>query len=329
MNRHALSPLLLCLGMISAAPALAYITYPVATLGRLTESTYITVIRVENVSREKGVIIYRKVRDLKGKYPKDVIKHVFDLKNTPAHKGPGDVPIRLNEKDWQYALQWAEAGKTAVMFTLKYDPYGDFGHTYVDGLWYASMCPRRDWEFWYAIYADPALLSRWHCGTPTELVSAVETMLAGKTAILPVLVGGTRDDLRAGRGKTQGLRVAVAIRDYNPGRDLVVQASEKVAVPYLIKLLQDPNRDSRVLACRELGALGPDAKDAVPTLAEAVRNDASGTVRMCAADALVRIGPESKIALPALEAALKDQRLAKRPEVVTKIGEAYKKLKAS
>ena len=51
------------------------------------------------------------------------------------------MPIRPDEKDWQYALQWAEPGKTAVMFTLKYDPYGDFGHTYIDGCWYATMCP--------------------------------------------------------------------------------------------------------------------------------------------------------------------------------------------
>ena len=45
-------------------------------------------------------------------------------------------------------MDWAEAGKTAVIFSLKYDPYGDFGHTYIDGCWYATMCPQRDWDFW-------------------------------------------------------------------------------------------------------------------------------------------------------------------------------------
>jgi hypothetical protein len=120
------------------------------------------------------VIIYRKVRDLKGQYPRDRIRHAFDLKNTPPHKGSGDVPVRPDEKDWRHATGWAEVGKTAVIFSLKYDPYGDFGHTYIDGCWYATMCPERDWDFWWAIYADAALLTRWHCGTPAQLAGAVE-----------------------------------------------------------------------------------------------------------------------------------------------------------
>ena len=56
---------------------------------------YITApVQVEKFNREKGVIIYRKVRDLKGQYPKDRIRHAFDLQNTPLHKGLGDVPVR-------------------------------------------------------------------------------------------------------------------------------------------------------------------------------------------------------------------------------------------
>jgi hypothetical protein len=210
-----------CVLGASAPPARAYITAPVPTLGQLCDSTYVTVVRVDKVNREKGIIIYRKVKDLKGEYPRDTIKHVFDLKNTPAHKGPGDVPVRPDAKDWKYALEWAGPGKTAVLFTLKYDPYGDFGHTYIDGCWYATMCPRRDWEFWYSIYSDPACLSRWHCGTPAQLISALGAVLAGKEAVVPVMVGGTRDDLRLGRARVQGMKVSTRIRDYNPKRDLV------------------------------------------------------------------------------------------------------------
>jgi hypothetical protein len=220
---------------LAAGTAQAYITAPVTTLGQLCGSTYVTVFRVEKVSKEKGVILYQKVKDLKGKYPKDTIKHVFDLKNTPAHKGSGDVPIRPNEIDWTYALEWAEVGKTAVLFTLKYDPYGDFGHTYIDGCWYATMCPPRDWEFWYSIYSDPACLSRWHCGTAAQLVAALEVLLAGKEAIVPVLVEGTREDLRKGRAKMQGLKVGSSIRDYNPKRDLVPGWTSKENVPFTSK----------------------------------------------------------------------------------------------
>src|SRR5688572_28684191 len=73
----------LLFSVVAPPPARAYITYPVATLGKLCDSTYVTEVRVDSVSKEKGVIVYRKVKDLKGKYPRDTIRHVFDLKNTP------------------------------------------------------------------------------------------------------------------------------------------------------------------------------------------------------------------------------------------------------
>jgi hypothetical protein len=193
----------------------------VQTLGQLCNSTYITVVRVDKVSKERGVIIYRKVADLKGKYPRDTIRHVFDLKNTPQHKGSGDVPVRPDEKDWKYAVNWAEPGKTAVVFALKYDPYGDFGHTYIDGCWYATMCPQRDWDFWYSIYTDPSVLGRWHCGRPEELVNAVKEMLAGKETFVPVLASGTKDELRTGKAKIQGLRVSLRMGAPDPKRDIV------------------------------------------------------------------------------------------------------------
>jgi hypothetical protein len=207
--------------VVSAPAARAYITAPVQTLGQLCNSTYITVVRVEKVNKEKGIIIYRKVHDLKGTYPKDVLRHVFDLKNTPRHKGPGDVPIRPEEKDWKYAVEWAEPGKTALVFSLKYDPYGDFGHTYINGCWYATMCPQRDWDLWYSIYADPALLGRWHCGSTELLVAAVKEVLAGKDAVVPILAGGSKDDLRAGRAKFQGLRVSLRLGTFDAKRDVV------------------------------------------------------------------------------------------------------------
>lgn len=214
------------IGLLLAAwpgSARAYITAPVQTLGQLCSSTYVTVFRVERVTNANGVgvIYYRKVRDLKGKYPKDLIKHAFDLKNTPQHNGPGAVPIRPDEKDWQHAIRWAAEGKTAVVFSLKYDPYGDFGHTYIDHCWYATMCPRRDWDFWYSIYSDPALLRRWHCGRPAQLAATVEEMLAGKESIVPVVVDGNTQDLRAGLAKIHGLRVNLGQSAVDFKRDAV------------------------------------------------------------------------------------------------------------
>src|SRR5260370_23611695 len=60
---------------IFASPAQAYIdTAP--TLGRvLNDSTNVVVLQVEKVSKERRVIIYRKVADLKGVFAADHVKH--------------------------------------------------------------------------------------------------------------------------------------------------------------------------------------------------------------------------------------------------------------
>jgi hypothetical protein len=313
------------LAVFVASSADAYITAPVQTLGKLCESTYITLVEVEKFNREKGVIIYRKVRDLKGQYPRDRIRHAFDLQNTPLHKGLGDVPVRPDAKDWQYATGWAEVGKTAVIFSLKYDPYGDFGHTYIDGCWYATMCPARDWDFWWAIYADPALLTRWHCGKPADLAAAVDQILAGKTAVVPSLAGGTRDDLRAGKGRIQGLKVGLQLADFNLDRDRVAIGPPR-EIPALIKDLDHADRQVRLEALAEL-ARHPATQETMAALERVVSRDSSGTVRMRAADALGKVGPDAKAARPALEAALKDPAMAQRPEVLAKIREVLDRLK--
>ncbi len=312
----------------SLPPAEAYITAPVPTLGAaVADSTYATLVRVEKVSPEAGVIVYTKVRDLKGKYPRDKIRHVFDLKNTPQHKGSGDVPVRPNEKDWRYALAWAAPGKTAVMFTRKYDPFGDFGHTYIDGCWYASMCPARDWDLWYAIYADANLLKQWHAAEPAPLVAAVEALAAGREAVVPVLATGDRDTLRAGKTTFHGLRVGPSVRDYAAERDKLPWPLDAAAMPGLTKGLADPSRDERARAARTIGLYGPTAKAAVPALAEVVRNDPSGTARIAAADALAAIGPDARDALPALAAARADPLMANRKDVQDKLAEAAARLK--
>jgi hypothetical protein len=312
-------------------PARAYITYPVVTLGAaVDDSTYVTLLRVEKVGRDKGMIVFSKVRDLKGKYPKETIKHVFDLKGTPAHKGSGDVPVRPDAKDWKYAVEWAEAGKTAVFFSRKYDPFGDFGHVYIDGLWYATMCPPRDWEFWYAIYSDPKLLSQWHAGPADPLMRAIESLAVGRSAVVPVLAGGSKDDLRTGKAKFQALEVRAGRRDFDPKRDLFANPLDASAVPGLVKSLADPSsRDVRARAAGALGLIGRSAKDAIVPLAAVVRSDTSGTARIAAAEALALLGADAKTAaLPAIEAALGDPKIAQRKDVRDALTRASNVLKA-
>src|SRR5262245_56793442 len=77
-------------------PADAYVDGGPATLGGLgAMSTHITVVQIEKYSEEKRVILYRKVADLKGQYPRDVIRHALG----PTHGARPDI------------LQRAQVGK--------------------------------------------------------------------------------------------------------------------------------------------------------------------------------------------------------------------------
>src|SRR6202011_1893600 len=89
--------------LLSAPVARAYIEVPY-TLGRICqESTNIVVVEVVKVNKEKGLIIYKKLEDLKGKHPKDEIKHNIGQRGYHA-------------REWQNVIAWAEAGKRGVFF---------------------------------------------------------------------------------------------------------------------------------------------------------------------------------------------------------------------
>src|SRR5436309_14957984 len=66
-------------------------------------STNVLLMRVEKVDKEKRLIIYRKVRDIKGKHPTDDIRHNLNAAG-------------FHEREWKYPMQWAEVGKTAIFF---------------------------------------------------------------------------------------------------------------------------------------------------------------------------------------------------------------------
>src|SRR5436305_13985484 len=86
---------------VSPPPARAYVEAP-HSLGMICNlSTNIVLVRVEKVDKDKNLIIYRKVRDIKGVHPADVIKHNI---------GRGGY----NPREWQFIMDWAEGGKPAV-----------------------------------------------------------------------------------------------------------------------------------------------------------------------------------------------------------------------
>jgi HEAT repeat protein len=112
----------------------------------------------------------------------------------------------------------------------------------------------------------------------------------------------------------------VAIRELKPGPQVTVPLIDNVlketdpmvrmqvltlvaevgkpAVPALIKLLD--NEESAPWGCIALGAIGPDAAEAVPTLANLVGSGHQPKIRLEAAMALSSIGPAAASALPEL-----------------------------
>jgi hypothetical protein len=192
---------LLGLAVIAGSrPAMGYIDIPPATLGRLCASSMnVTVLRVEKVDRDRGAVVYRAVRDLKGNSPADLIKQVIGRES--------DVGKQV--------LAWAAPGKTAVLFG---SAARDYGYVYTDRCWYsATYAAKEGW--WRLARAEPELL-RAFCGSHEQITRAATDILAGKEVVVPSLAGASKEELRAGRGPTRSLRASLRLLDYNPGRDL-------------------------------------------------------------------------------------------------------------
>lgn len=181
-------------------PAPAYIGGPPATLGLMCSwSTHVIPVRVERADRERGIILFRKLGDYKGKWPHETIRQVF----------PAGFPER------ERIFQWAEPGKVTVMFAL--ESYR-WGHTYIDGLWYASNTA--DWETWTVSHGEPILL-RTYAGKPDRLLSVSTAILAGKDVVVPCLSDGGPEELRLKKTKVQRMKANIKLLDYNPKRDFV------------------------------------------------------------------------------------------------------------
>ena len=123
-NRRFVYGLAVVAGCLLAAwptrPAHGYVE-AAHSLGAVVQlSSNILVMRVEKVDKQNNLIVYRKVRDLKGTHPTDVIKHNI---------GRGG----FHPREWQYPMEWAEPGKTAVFFHN-----GSASETCIGTYWYQA-----------------------------------------------------------------------------------------------------------------------------------------------------------------------------------------------
>ncbi len=182
-----------------ARSVLAYVEVAY-TLGRvILESTSISVMRVEKVERERNLILFRKVQDLKGTQPGEVIKHNI---------GRGG----FHEREWKAIMDWAEPGKTAVFFNN-----GQASETCIGNYWYQAYAGG---EWWNMSHGEPYML-RSFAGSSDKLAARVQSLIAGQEVVVPCMVDGDKNALQLGTAKIQRLKASLKIQDYNPARDFV------------------------------------------------------------------------------------------------------------
>jgi HEAT repeat protein len=297
-----------------AGPARAYVDCAL-TLGQLVrDSAGVVVLRVEQVSREKQVIVFRKVADLKGRSPDGLVRHL--------------VARGLHPREPRLVLDWAEPGRLAVAFSD-----GRAALTCVGRYWYESA-PRG--EGWWAMTCGRPDLSLAYCGPAGRLQDAVGVIVAGGEAVVPAVrydAGGEYRQRTDFKGTLRGrdcpvcrvrasLRIGGTVPEAmrRPGYVVGPGAGGPEDVPGLVRALQDPDGRRRADAAEELGLIGPAAREAVGPLRAAVQ-DADGLVRTRAAAALASIDPEDKNPVPTLIAALGNVTAAVRKEAAGALGD--------
>jgi hypothetical protein len=255
-------------------PAGAYIAAYPPTLGKMCSwSTHIVVVKVDKVKKDGkgGVIVYRKVRDLKGKWPTERIKHVIPTDGRIQVGPTKDDTLPLGTD----IIDWAEPGKRTVLFALQ--EHGWF-HAYIDGLWYAGHTAGKkfpDWEWWHVTNDMPVLLRNFS-GRRDQLEAAVGAIRAGKEVVVPCLADGKAEQLRRHRVKVQRLRAGLKRLDYDPKRDFVGWGSaEGVVVGFergdlLVKVAGKAER-VRLAGVEVLGADGKPLKG--PAVAGLLKKD--------------------------------------------------------
>lgn len=198
LSRLLLAAVAACL---LAPPARAHIEAPFSFGAVIDQSQVIVVMKVEAVDRDKNIIVYRKVEELKGKHPTELIKH--------------DIGKRgFSETEWKTVMAWPEVGKTAVFFHQ-----GGVGEVFIGNTYWYQVYPSGG-EWWYMQHGEPYLL-RSYSGKPEKCVSHVKDMLAGKEIIIPCFADGDKEKMKLRQGAPQRVKASMKLLDYNPKRDFV------------------------------------------------------------------------------------------------------------
>jgi hypothetical protein len=177
----------------------AYVESPY-TLGRVChESSNVVLVEVTRVNQEKGLIVFKKVKDLKGTHTDNEIKHNI---------GKGG----FHEREWKNVMAWAEVGKKAVVFHNSHT-----SETCIGTYWYECCKGSEEWSM---SHAEPFLM-RTYFGEAAKLAEAVAQVIASKEVVIPCLADGDKALFHQRKGKVQRLKASLKRLDYNVERDFV------------------------------------------------------------------------------------------------------------
>jgi HEAT repeat protein len=301
MNR--LLPLALGASLLTT-PAWGYLG-TLQSLGQvINDSRQIVVLQVDRVNREKQVITWKKVADLKGTSPASEIKH---------HVAGGE-----DARHGEAILQWAEPGNIAIFFHN-----GTSGLTCIGHAWYECAAKEAPWWTMTRVRSEQAYA---YLGSPARLRRHVADILNGKQVLVTALDHNevvayrfvARAELPHGSGQVWRIKAGLTIggwpQEGQPG------AGDASDVPALLAALRHQDPTERAEAAQELGWIGRPAREAVAGLRQALK-DPDGLVRLSAAEALATIDPDDPTALPALIDALKDRSSKVRRTAAAALGD--------
>jgi HEAT repeat protein len=330
--------LLLCLlGTASQSRAFLEVSPVVPTLGRVVnQSTSIVVLQVDKVSREKQVVIYKKVADLKGKGSDEPVKHKLSEGYHP--------------RESRTVLDWAEPGELAVSFRTGWGSV-----TCIGRYWY--LCATHE-SGWSTMIAGRPEMAYCYSGSAAKLREHVTAILAGREVIVPALKyqvlavapgpgkwverrlehWATYEAICCGRLmrgrewpvwrikaglKTQANMLELVLESLHGKTDYIVGDGAAAAedVPALIKALQGEDAPVRLEAAEDLGSIGPAAGSAGAALAKLTEREADPLLRIAAAKALARIDPKNETAHPLLIETLKDKAGKVRKAAAESLGD--------
>jgi HEAT repeat protein len=310
---------LLSVWCVLPAPVMAYIDVT-PTLGRIiNQSDHIILLRVAKVSLEKRAILFEKVIDLKGQSAGGPIRH--------------QITDGLHPREPATILDWVEPGQMAMCFQS-----GKIAEVCIGHYWYECSAGT---DGWWIMNCGQAQLLFAYKGSVSKLKSHIETILAGKEAVITAVKYGADDAywravkrVVAMRNVPQGNRFPVCRYKAslkmpsliypmyrNPAFVTQPGAAAPEEVPALIRALEDKDWTIRLEGAQVLGQMGPTGKAAVPALQQAL-HDERMSVRLHAAEALTAIDPASKEAGTALLDLLKGKEAKIRKGAAAALGNA-------